>query len=79
MLGGSANDRVSGSDRDDRLYGGARTDLYACGPGNDVAFVEHAACGCEQVIRGDPSVTDPPFDGLSGAPHAGKATGADQP
>lgn len=82
VLGGGASDRVSGGAGDDRLYGGARTDLYECGPGNDIAFVENAAegffaaaAGCEQVILGDPSVTDPAFDGLDGAPHAGKATG----
>lgn len=51
------------------------------GPGTDVAHVENvaegafaAAAGCEQVILGDPSVADPSFDGLNGAPHAGKAT-----
>ena len=31
--------------------------------------------GCETVIVGDPSVSDFSFDGLNGAPHAGKATG----
>jgi hypothetical protein len=64
------------------LYGGARLDIYDCGPGNDVAFVEHALeaaiaarAGCERIVVGDPSVNDPSFDGLAGAPHAGKATG----
>jgi Ca2+-binding RTX toxin-like protein len=83
VLGGNANDRVSGGEGDDRLYGGARTDLYECGPGNDVAYVENfaegafaAAAGCEQVVLGDPSVADFTFDGLNGAPHAGKSTGA---
>lgn len=83
VLGGGANDSISGGDGDDVLYGGARLDRYDCGAGNDVAFVENvveadfaAANGCETVTAGDPSVSDPTFDGLNGAPHAGKATGA---
>jgi Ca2+-binding RTX toxin-like protein len=82
VLGGAANDRVSGGDGDDRLYGGAGVDAYDCGPGNDVAYVENAlegsvaaATGCERVVVGDPSVSDPRFDGLNGAPHPGKAVG----
>jgi Ca2+-binding RTX toxin-like protein len=84
VLGGGANDRVSGGDGDDALYGGAGLDAYDCGPGNDVAYVENilegaaaasAAAGCERVIAGDPSVGDPRFDGLNGAPHPGKAVG----
>jgi Ca2+-binding RTX toxin-like protein len=82
VLGGGANDRVTGGDGDDVLYGGGRLDRYDCGPGNDVAFVENslegqvaASNGCERVVIGDPSVNDPSFDGLNGAPHPGKATG----
>ena len=80
VLGGGAIDRVSGGDGDDALYGGANPDLYDCGAGNDVAYVQSAveatfAVGCERIVMGDPSATDPRFDGLGGAPHAGKATG----
>ena len=82
MLGGGALDTVSGGEGDDVLYGGAKLDLYDCGPGNDVAYVENAleqvvaaSRGCEQVILGDRSVSDPRFDGLNGAPHPGKAAG----
>lgn len=31
--------------------------------------------GCERTIIGDPSVDDPRFDGLRGAPHLGKLAG----
>jgi hypothetical protein len=47
-----------------------------------VAYVENALeglvaaqNGCEKVVLGDPSVSDPHFDGLNGAPHPGKAAG----
>jgi hypothetical protein len=64
------------------LYGGPLLDLYDCGPGNDAAYVENvleqtvaASRGCERVILGDPSASDPRFDGLDGAPHPGKTAG----
>jgi len=59
-------------------------DRYECGAGTDVAVVESAlegniarSLGCERVVTGDPSVSDPSFDGLFGTPHPGKATGAE--
>ncbi len=82
VTGGGAHDVLVGGDGDDILYGGALLDAYDCGAGNDVAFVENAlegqvasARGCERVVIGDPSASDPSFDGLNGAQHPGKTTG----
>ena len=82
VLGGGANDVVRGGDGDDALYGGPRLDVYDCGAGNDVAYVENALegavaaqHGCERVVTGDPSVTDQRFDGLAGARAPGQGHG----
>ena len=84
VLGGGAPDFIRGGDGDDVLYGGQGLDRYDCGAGNDAAVVEFAlegavaqTLGCERIVMGDPSTTDPSFDGLFGTPHAGKTTGAD--
>lgn len=68
------------------LYVGAGLDRYDCGAGNDAAVVEFSAegtlaksLGCERIVMGDPSVSDPSSDGLFGTtPHAGKATGTEE-
>ncbi len=82
VLGGGANDVMTGGDGDDVLYGGPRLDAYDCGAGNDTAYVENtlegtfaSQRGCERVVIGDPSATNPRFDGLGESSHAGKATG----
>jgi Ca2+-binding RTX toxin-like protein len=84
VLGGGAADIVKGGDGDDILYGGAMVDRLECGAGNDLAVVESAlegniarSLGCEAVVTGDPSVSDPNFDGLFGTPHPGKTTGGE--
>ena len=83
MIGGGAADFVRGGDGDDIVYGGALPDRIDCGAGNDVAVVENElegnlarSLGCERIVIGDPSVSDPSFDGLFGTKHPGKTTGA---
>jgi len=76
-------EQLQGGDGDDVLYGGTGLDRYDCGAGSDVAVVEFSlegavatTLGCERVVMGDPSVSDPTFDGLFGTAHPGKATGS---
>ena len=83
VLGGGAPDLIQGGDGDDVLYGGTGLDRYDCGAGSDVAVVEFSlegavatTLGCERIVMGDPSVSDPTFDGLFGTAHPGKATGS---
>ena len=88
ILGGGSQDRLIGGEGNDILYGGASAgtqDIYDCGPGVDTVYVDPAellsslpkllTASCERTIVGDPSLDDPRFDGLRGAPHLGKLTG----
>jgi Ca2+-binding RTX toxin-like protein len=64
-------------------------DLYDCGAGFDTVYVDPAellalptllrvitgAGSCERTLLADPSIDDPRFDGLRGAPQLGKLAG----
>jgi len=54
LNGGLGSDRLSGGPGNDRLTSvDGRRDRVSCGPGRDVAFVDHddRVSGCERVVR----------------------------